>query len=535
MEESVKRYRAALYMRLSKEDEGNGESSSIITQRKMLRAFAHENNFPIYDEYIDDGVSGTTFERPEFIRMKNDIEAGEINLVITKDLSRLGRDYISTGNLTEIYFPSKGVRYIAVNDGYDSESSYTDIAPFRNIINEMYARDTSRKIKSSFEVKMKAGEFVGNFAPYGYKKDPNNKNRLIVDKESAPIVQEMFELAAKGCRPSQIAEAFNSRGIATPAVYRCLKKTYLNIENYSQRKEWTSSIICKMLKNIVYLGHMAQGKTSKVSFKSSLILPKPKEEWIIVKDTHEPLISSDTFNLVRSRSVARTNSSQKGGKNLFSGIAKCMDCGRNMSSAGVGKKGTVEKLVCGGYKLYGTKECSNHFIDYEILYDIVLQEIRRQVYLTEEDKNDIMKALEENYKNQKKKNDGQTVKKNISLLRRRERELDKIIWKLYEDNLSGRISNERLQRMVAAYQQEDYQNRQKLTELLEEADDARELYLKNYFKQIEEMSEVKELTREFLHRVVDRIEIGQGAYDESHRKHQLVRIYYKFIGNPYHT
>jgi len=146
-----------------------------------------------------------------------------------------------------------------------------------------------------------------------------------------------------------------------------------------------------------------------------------------------------------------------------------------------------------------------------------------------------MKALEENYKNQKKKNDGQTVKKNISLLRRRERELDKIIWKLYEDNLSGRISNERLQRMVAAYQQEDYQNRQKLTELLEEADDARELYLKNYFKQIEEMSEVKELTREFLHRVVDRIEIGQGAYDESHRKHQLVRIYYKFIGNPYHT
>ena len=188
-------YIAGLYLRLSKDD-GAGESSSISTQRNILLSYAKDNNFRIYDEYVDDGWSGTNFERPEFKRMIKDIESGHINLVLTKDLSRLGRDYITTGQYTEIYFPSKGVRYIAINDGYDSESQYTDIVPFKNVLNEMYARDTSRKIRSAFISKMEQGSYIGNFAPYGYKKDERNKNHLIIDEEAAPIVSKIFKMAA---------------------------------------------------------------------------------------------------------------------------------------------------------------------------------------------------------------------------------------------------------------------------------------------------------------------------------------------------
>ncbi len=517
-------------MRLSKEDEGSGESSSIATQRKMLCAFARKNNFSVHDEYIDDGISGTTFERPEFLRMKADIEGGQINLVITKDLSRLGRDYISTGNLTEIYFPSKGVRYIAINDGYDSDSAYTDIAPFRNVINEMYARDTSKKIKSSFEVKMQAGEYISSFAPYGYKKDPTNKNHLIADNEVAPIVEEMFNMAASGCSPKEIAKTFNARGVLTPAVYRCIKKPYLNIDNYSKRKEWTSSMVCKMLKNVVYIGDMAQGKTSKVSFKSTIIMAKPKEEWHIVKNTHEPLVAREIFNIVKNRSIARRNEAKNEFINIFSGIVKCMDCGRNMSSTGTRKKSSVANLVCGGYKLYGKRECSNHFIGYETLYNIVLQELRNQICLTKEEKNDIITALEQDYKAEKKNKNEETRKKRIYDLNSRQKELDKIIGKLYEDNILGKISNDRLDRMVKAYQLEERQIREKLDALHKESDDSKKNSFENFFKLVEDITEVKKLTRPLLLKLVDRIEIGQGAYDEKGRKHQVVRIYYKFIG-----
>ena len=238
MQSNRKNYRAGLYMRLSKDD-GVGESSSITTQRKILRAYAEEHGFSVYDEYMDDGWSGTNFERPEFKRMISDIEAGHINLVLTKDLSRLGRDYITAGQYTEIYFPSKGVRYIAINDGYDSDSPYTDIAPFKNVINEMYARDTSRKIRSAFSAKMQGGSYIGNFAPYGYQKDPGDKNHLVPDPVTAPIVQRLFRLAEAGTGLSEIARLLNGEGVVTPAVYRCMTHPYLKMEDYTKRREWT--------------------------------------------------------------------------------------------------------------------------------------------------------------------------------------------------------------------------------------------------------------------------------------------------------
>ncbi|WP_442985538.1 recombinase family protein [Sedimentibacter sp. MB31-C6] len=523
-------------MRLSKDDEGLSESSSISTQKKMLSSYAKENKFEVYDEYIDDGYSGTSFERPAFLRMIRDIEDKKVNLVITKDLSRLGRDYITTGQFTEIYFPEHGVRYIAINDGYDSESIYNDIVPFKNVLNEMYARDTSKKIRSAFQTKMKEGSYIGNFAPYGYKKDPNNNGHLIIDEEAASVVKEMFEMAEMGHKPTDIAKYLNEKGIMTPAMYRCSTRPYLDIDKYSKRKEWISVTVAKMLKNIVYLGHTAQGKTRKVSLKSNATIINPPEEWIIVKNTHEPIITQETYDIVRQRTIARTNKRKSNFKNIFSGIAKCADCGKNMSTAGTRKKGAVANLVCGGYKLYGSKECSNHFIDYETLYDIVLNELKKHICLTENEKKSILKELQDENDLSKDSN----LKKNIKMLeeyRLRIKEIDSIIQRLYEDNVTGKISDSRFSNLLNSYEQQQHNILNKIEELenierLKE-DSQKEAYAK-FFELIQDYTEIKELTPELLYKVIDYIEIGQGHYEKTDKgkvKKQSIKIYYRFIGN----
>lgn len=517
-------------MRLSKDD-GEIESASIGTQRKMLRFYAKENNFPVYDEYIDDGISGTTFERPDFQRMIRDIEFGHVNLVITKDLSRLGRDYITAGEYTEFYFPEHGVRYIAINDGYDSISDYNDIAPFKNVVNEMYARDTSKKIRSAFQTKMKDGCYIGNFAPYGYMKDPLNKNHLIINPETAPVVKEMFAMAEQGAPPSAIAKRLNDSRILSPALYRCYKHPYLDPSVYTQRKEWTSSAVCKMLRNIVYIGHTAQGKTTKVSFKSRKTLSNPEEDWIIVKHTHEPIISEEQFTTVRNRSISRKSPPHNGFRNIFSGIAKCMDCGRNMSTTNTGGKREAVKLVCGGYKLYGRRECTNHFIDYETLYEIVICEIKKHVSLLNCDKQAIIQELQ---RHAPKYEAGTENQKKISALKTRNRELDVIIRRLYEDNLSGKINDERFCRLLSAYEQEQKSIAGQIQTLsqsvLDKAADTAQISL----CLLDDLTGLNELTPELLHKLIDHIEVGQGYFEKEQikpkQKFQTIRIYYRFSG-----
>lgn len=526
----VKPYLAALYMRLSKDDDKAGESASITTQKKMLRAFAMENSFTIYDEYIDDGYSGTNFNRPDFMRMLADIEAKRINLVITKDLSRLGRDYISSGQYTEIYFPEHGVRYIAINDGYDSINPYNDIAPFKNVLNEMYARDISKKIRSAITTKMLEGSYIGSFAPYGYQKDPQNKNHLLIDPIAAAVVRTMFELAENNLSPGKIAQRFNQEGIAPPARYRCENRTYLDLETYSRRNEWTSSGICKMLRNVVYLGHTAQGKTEKVSFKSRTTLSKSPDEWYLVKNTHEPIITQDVFDRVQKRCIARKPSQNHGFQNIFSGIAKCMDCKKNMSTSTCSRKGASAYLVCGKYKLYGKKECSNHLIDYQTLYNIILQEIKKQLTLTETEKSDILSALR-HFVEFNKQHTYQT--NNTSFQEKRLKELDHIIQRLYEDNLCGKLSDARFCRMLDAYEKEQraIERKIKLLSLKRAPDSLPELY-KIFIKELDDVVERNTLTTVLLHMLIDHIEIGQGIYNVKEEKRpkkiQLIRIYYRF-------
>ena len=522
------KYSAALYMRLSKDDDGVSESSSITTQRKMLRAYAMENGFEVYDEYIDDGVSGTTFDRAGFKRMLCDIEAKKINLVITKDLSRLGREYIQAGQYTEIYFPEKKVRYIAINDGYDSDSPYTDIGPFKNVINEMYARDISKKIRSAFITHMQNGDFIGAFAPYGYKRNIENKYQLIIDLPSAEIVREIFIKASQGVTPIEIARSLNARRIITPSMYRCENNSALNIQNFSKRKEWTSSTITKMLHNVVYVGHMAQGKTTKVSFKSKTSVSNKKDDWYLVRNTHEPIISEEIFNIASKRSQLRRCEQKNQFHNIFSGIVRCADCGHNMSTSKSRKKGARYNLVCGGYKLYGKNECSNHFIDYNILCTIVMSEMKMQLNISSDTKERIIKKAQEYFLKQLSSNDN---KKDISNLQKRLTDIDSIIGKLYEDYATRIITAERFQKLLDKYELESSEINQQLQNQNKKAEKDSEITYSKLKQALENYTDIKELSQDILFRFIDHIEIYQGEYvkDKNGRyKKQRIKIFFRF-------
>lgn len=288
-----KEYHVALYIRLSKEDESEGPSESVINQKSLLDQFVKAHHLSVFDTYVDDGWSGTNFDRPGFQRMIKDIEAKRVNMVITKDLSRLGRDYIMTGHYMERYFPEKKVRYISLLDGIDTgvESGANDITPFRAIMNDMYAKDISKKIKSVKRDKQRKGEFIGGKPAYGYKMHPTQKNKIVIDEVAAPIVRRIFWMALEGISCRQIAAKLNEDGVETPAMYSGLKQNARS----PYHGLWSSERISYMLQNEIYIGNMVQGRSAKVSYKSKKCMKTPRDQWIIVEGTHEAIIDRDTF------------------------------------------------------------------------------------------------------------------------------------------------------------------------------------------------------------------------------------------------
>lgn len=525
-ERGERQYKAALYMRLSKDD-GNGESASINTQRSMLRTYADRNGFSVYGEYTDDGYSGTTYERPAWKRLLADIEAEKVNLVITRDLSRLGRDYILTGQYTEIYFPAKGVRYIAVNDGYDSNNRGNDLAPFQNIVNEMYARDTSKKIRSALKTKMEDGAYIGNYAPYGYRKDPGDKNHLLIDPLTAPVVRDIFERASRGEPPLKIAKELNERCIKTPAGYRRFKRQEADMETAGEEKGWTSSTICKILSNRVYTGDMVQGKTSKLSFKSQMTLRIPKEEWIVVENKHDPIVSRDLFEQAGRRSVPRKRSKSAQFSNAFSGLVYCGDCKRLMTTTG-GSHKEDRKLVCSGYKQYGRTSCTNHYMNYDLLCQIVSQELETLITLSEEEKKEISGQLEFYGRNRGNPEE----KRAAASLKKRERQIERIIGKLYEDRVNEVVEEERFCKLLTSYEQE-------LKEIGAEANTLKQMS-KYVLKNMEDpekavdclLNEIREKripAFDLLHQFIDRIEIFQSGKDPDQKDNAImtVRICYR--------
>lgn len=526
--------KTVLYMRLSREDmEKEGESASIENQRKILRRYAQEHGYKIFKEYVDDGISGTTFERPGFQEMMDDIEARGIRLVLIKDLSRLGRDYIQVGNYLENIFPQYHVRCIAVNDNYDSQcSDANDFMPFKNLFNEFFARDTSKKIRTTFKEKYKRGEYIGNFAPYGYQKDPLNKNHLIIDAHAASTVRRMFQLAAEGINPKTIAKLFNAEGILPPIVYRCeMHRLDVSVFSYCKSLAWTSYGVRKMLKNVCYLGHMAQGKTEKISYKNDTQMVKKRDEWIVVKNTHEPIVTEETFKIAQKRMSQRVHRPNKNFVNIFSGLAICADCGKNMSTVPTRKKGATYNLACGRYKLYGTRGCTNHFIDYDDLYGLVLGSVNKQVSLTDQDKNEIINELKCCLKKKEENSRAEELQSLVS----EEKKLSLLISGVYEDFYDEKINKSIKESLVSKYGEklERIKRKMKLYEK-ETVQEEGEKQNKKFMELIKKYTDVAALDSELLFSLIDRIEVEQGRYEEDNGrkiKKQKVKIYFKFCCN----
>lgn len=370
-------YRAGLYIRLSKEDENEGQSESVINQLSLLTAFARERGLSVYDTYVDDGWSGLSFDRPNFKRMIADIEAGRVNMVITKDLSRLGRDYILTGHYIERYFPEHRVRYISLLDGIDTgvDSTANDITPFRAIMNDLYAKDISKKIKSVKHDKQRRGLFIGGKPVYGYKKHPSEKNRIVVDEEAASVVRRIFAMALEGISCRQIAVTLNAEHIPTPAAYAGLR---INSPG-SYAGLWSSERVSEMLQNESYLGNMVQGRSVKVSYKSKKCLKQAPENWVVVEGTHEPLITQEEFQKVRMLVDSRRHTRSRTYDFLLKGLIYCHECGYPLAvlNRPNAKGEDVLYFVCRTYQRFTRAGvCTCHTIKEKTVTDAVIAKVR---------------------------------------------------------------------------------------------------------------------------------------------------------------
>lgn len=380
-------YHAGIYCRLSKDDVGNGDSSSILSQKAMLGKYVRDNGWTVFDHYIDDGYSGTNYNRPDFQRLLDDIEGGHVNMVVVKDLSRLGRNYLMTGQYTDIYFPDRGVRFVALNDGIDTKNADNDIAPFKNILNQMYSTDLSKKVRSAVRMKKQKGEFLSNYAPYGYRKDPANKNHLVIEERGAAIVRRIFELCASGHGSPYIAKTLNREGILSPRHHRAeLDPTYKIKGQY----EWTPETIHGILRSRIYKGDMVQGVYDCARFKRTPSRRKPSEDWIVTPNTHEPIVGDDLWFYVQKCLDTRKRVQRNGEPQLFNGFIKCADCGYALACAS--RYGT-EYYSCGLYRRKGAEKCTQHYINKKVLIEAVLDDIRKNARLAQEDEDGLAAQL----------------------------------------------------------------------------------------------------------------------------------------------
>ena len=448
-------YHVALYIRLSKEDESEGPSESVTNQKSLLNEFVQQHRLSVYDTYIDDGWSGTSFNRPAFQRMIGDIETKKVNMVITKDLSRLGRDYIMTGHYMERYFPEKRVRYISLLDGIDTgiESTANDITPFRAIMNDMYAKDISKKIKSVKHDKQQKGQFIGGKPVYGYKMHPTEKNKIVIDEAVAPIVRRIFAMALTGMSCRRIAMVLNEEGIPTPATYcgwqRRQKGPYSGL--------WSSERISDMLKNETYIGNMVQGKSVKISYKSQKCIKQEQSKWIVVENTHEPLVDKETFHKVRQLLNSRKYTRSRKYDFLLKGLIFCHECGYPL--AVINRKTTTGEdrlfFVCRTYQRF-TKAgvCTCHCIKEQVVTDAVIEKVREicQAYLHPHRLQTIAKeTIQTDYAIQAVHNKISSLTNNLD--------------KMYMDRLSGLLTETDFERMYQRMKIERTTLEEKLKEL----------------------------------------------------------------------
>lgn len=525
-----KNYIAGLYLRLSQEDERHGESLSIENQRIMLRKYAEEHGFQIHDEYIDDGISGTTFQRPEVQRLLDDAKTGVINTIIVKDLSRFGRNYIEVGQYVDYVFPAFGIRFIAIQDNVDTEnrdSGAMEMMPIMNVFNEWHAANTSKKIRAVLKANAREGKYHPRKAPYGYVKGADEKKTPVVDEEAAAVVRRIFEMRASGLSPHKIADILNAEGILNPSRY-CMEK-YGIVGRKENVGLWSFCGINSILKNPTYLGHMAQQRWSSISYKNHKRYKRDESEWIIVYNTHEAIITQEVWDKVREveKSVAQGRKTKKGYTHPLSGFLYCADCGGKMKMNSIIRNGKVDlNFNCGNHARLGKSFCFSHFMQAKDLEAIVLddiQEMARRIVLNE-------KAIREEFIRHNaeiQEKSIKTAKKELQAKRKRTEELSRLIQIAYEDRLKGKMPEDICLKFIKRYSEEQKRMEVEIDEL-EERLAQTEYTMQSadeFMRNIKKYIETPVLTREMCYELIDRIVIG--GHPKHTGKEREIDIVYK--------
>ncbi len=534
-----KTYDVGIYCRLSNDDERDGESVSIENQKLLLQNYVRQRGWNEVDVYIDDGYSGTNFNRPGVQRLIEDAKAKRINLILVKDLSRFGRNYIEFGQYTDYLFPSIGCRFIALNNGIDtmSDNGSTDVMCFLNLFNEFYSRDTSKKVKAVKKACAENGKFMGTYPAYGYKRDPEDKHHLVIDEDTAPIVRRIFAMRASGMGFHAIAVILNEEGIQSPGTLYYQRKGQNDPRRVNHR--WADATVKNLIRNEVYIGNMVQGKTGTMSYKSRKLISKPEDEWIRVEGTHEAIISQEVWDTVVSidQKRVRKKKTSDGYKSIFTGLIYCADCGFKMRNHTEkftykdGSPGRYSSFICGNYARSGKSACTVHTIYENVLEQLVLADIREKAQFAEHDPEQLAQQIIR-LKEKEVRTRLSSYEQELKTAVARISELERLMQNLYEDKCAGTIPQTVFQTLMKKYESERAEKAGAVPELerkvrshLENRQDA-----DHWTEVIRRYTEITELDETILFELVERIEVGDTKKVNGLRVCDI-KVYYRYVGN----
>ena len=522
---------AFLYERLSRDDNMDGESYSIGNQKKLLTKVAKEKGYTNLVHFFDDGISGVTMDRPGFADMIQQLEQGKAAAVFVKDLSRLGRNYIEVGRLTEEFFPNHDIRLVAVSDNIDTDEGENELAPIRNLFNEWYARDISKKRRISNKIKGNAGEPMGQ-PPYGYIKDPENPKRWIVDEEAAQVVRRIYRMTLEGVGTEQIAAKLEEDGILTPRAYWHSK----GINRPGKVKDlppthWNSSSVIKMLSVQEYCGDILNFKTYSKSYKNKKRLENDRENWAIFKDVHEPIIERAVFEQVQQkRGKMRKRQAKDGERSMFSGLLVCADCGSNLHFHFNQGNPEIKYFNCSNYKGNRGTCGSTHYVRVDFLEQVVLGEIRRLTKYAGLYEDDFLKEVI-GHSRQAEETERRLKEKELKSLLARDDELDGLFERIYEDNVSGKLSDDRFAKMSRRYEEEQKELSEKIKKLRSEIEkqSSRATSTDMFMSIVRKYTRARKLTPRMLNELVEKIEVYNAEKIDGEWVQRL-RIHYNCVG-----
>ncbi len=522
----------AIYCRLSREDEMANESNSIVNQKSSLSRFASEQKFKNVQFFIDDGYSGANFNRPAWQRMIALVEAGQVGIILAKDMSRIGRNYLEVGFYTEVMFPKHNVRFIAVNSGVDSANQQdNDFTPFLNIINEFYVKDTSKKIIATMRQKGESGQYLTTHPPYGYTKDPDNPKRWIVDEEAADVVRRIFDWCMEGYGPSMIAHKLKEARVECPAAHWERAGRCSSVKTPDNPYQWSARTVSGILSKLEYLGHMVNFKTRKPSYKSKKKVENPPEEWHIFENTHEAIIAADTFARVQEIRKNKRRPTRTGKSNMFSGIARCADCGSKLYYCTSNNyEARQDHFVCSSSRNKGKDACAAHFIRAVVLEEGVLQHMRLVISCVACYEDVFREALGARRSVEAKK-ELAAKRKALQKAEARLTELDKLFKRIYEDMVNEKLSEARFQMLSDDYEREQAELSVKIDqltkEIAEQEDQAENV--DRFINQVKKYLYLDKLTPTILNDMVNAVYVHAPDKSSGHRV-QEVEISYNYVG-----